>query len=42
MGLIFMDMSLHISMKNYQNIAYTDLVNVNIALNLHSYEEMMK
>ena len=35
-------MSLYISMKNYQNIAYTDFVNVNIALNLHSYEEMMK
>ena len=26
-------------MKNYKNIAYTDLVNVNIGLNLHSYEE---
>ena len=42
MDLIFMNMSSYISMKNYQNIAYTDFVNVNIAVNVHSYEELMK
>ena len=32
-------MLLYMNMKNYKSIAYTDFVNVNIALNLHSYEE---
>ena len=32
-------MSLYMNMKNYKNIVYTDFVNVNIALNLYSYEE---
>ena len=27
------------NMKNYKNNAYTDFLNVNIALNLHSYKE---
>ena len=26
-------------MKNYKNITCTDFVNLNVALNLHSYEE---
>ena len=30
---------LYVNMKSYKNIACTDFVNVNIALNLHSYEE---
>ena len=32
-------MFLYVNMKNYTNIACTDFKNVNIALNLHSYEE---
>ena len=32
-------MSLYINMKNYKNIVRTFFVNVNIALNLNSYEE---
>ena len=32
-------MLLYINMKNYKNIAFTDFVNVNMVLNLHSYEE---
>ena len=36
---LFYTMLLYINMKNYKNIAYTDFVNVNIALNLHSYKE---
>ena len=31
--------SLQINMKNYRNIASKDFVNLNIAFNLHSYEE---
>ena len=30
---------LYINMKNYNNIACIDFVNVNIVLKLHSYEE---
>ena len=30
---------LYVNMKSYKNIAFTDFVNVNIALNLHSYGE---
>ena len=29
-------------MKNYEIIAYTDYVDINIALNLYSYEENLK
>ena len=29
---------LYINMKNYKNIACTDFVNINIALNLYPYE----
>ena len=29
-------------MKNYKNIACTDFVNVNIAVNLHSYEKKLE
>ena len=36
---LFYSMSLYINMKNDKNIACTDFVNVNIALNLHSYED---
>ena len=34
----FKTTSLYINMKNYKNIACTFFVNVNIALNLNSYE----
>ena len=34
---LFQPASLHINMKNY--IVCTDFLNVNIALNLHSYKE---
>ena len=30
---------LYVNMKTYKNIACTDFVNVNIALNLHTYGE---
>ena len=30
---------IYIHMENYRSIACTDFVNVNIALNLHSYEQ---
>ena len=30
---------LYINKKKYKNIAWTDFLNVNIALTLHSYEE---
>ena len=32
-------MFLYINMKNYKNIACTDFLNLNIHLDLHSYEE---
>ena len=32
-------MLLYVNIKNYKNIACTDFMNVNIALNVHSYEE---
>ena len=35
----FQTMLLYISMKNYKNIGCGDFVNVNIALNSHTYEE---
>ena len=38
---LFWTTLLYIDMKNYKNIACTDFVNVNIALNLHSYEESL-
>ena len=38
---LFWTTLLYINMKNYKNIACIDFVNVNIALNLHSYEESL-
>ena len=36
---LFKTMLLYINKKNYKNIACIDFVNIDIALNLHSYEE---
>ena len=39
MFCLVLNMLWYISMKNDKNIASTDFVNVNISLNLHSYQE---
>ena len=37
--LVLINVIIYINMKNYENIECADFVNVNIALNLHFYEE---
>ena len=36
---LFETMLLYINKKNYNNIAFTNFLNVNLGINLHSYEE---